>query len=552
MAREFEDRYRVRDNDVVDAAFFNDRFRPIDDRVYRLEERDNVATERLDAVVSDAQQRVEQALTPVVEQLFGLQEKGFLVLPVRETPPAAVNFVAGLQDIPTVTDSRASFFNPGAWVALRRTSTIDDWAIAKVASFDAAFGILSVDITHTGGDPGPHADVEITATGGATIAELMTLEAATTAAATIAVNVDDAVTARSLAEAARNAAMAAADDAADSAAAAATYDPAQFYTKGQVDTALGAKANSAALAAVATSGAYNDLTGKPAPAMADIQEFAASGTWTKPASKTMAMIEIWGGGGGGGSGRRGAAGSYRSGGGGGGGGAYVRRFVKLSTLGATETVTIGAGGPGGASQTANDTDGVYGGEGSATTFGAVAKAWGGVGGVGGKSAVTTDGGRGGGTLSGNLEPYWNIDGGAAGTSDPDRGPTGGSAINGGGGGGAGTSHTGGSGGGSAYGGPGGGGGGGINTSNLSDFGREGGSQSTESGGGGSGGTMAAGSAGAAFRGGGGGAGRLAGTGYDGGAGGTASGGGGGGGSTNGNPSGAGAPGGSGFARITCW
>lgn len=65
--------------------------------------------------------------------------------------------------------------------------------------------------------------------------------------------------------------------------------------------------------------------------------FTSSGTWTKPSIGTYAFIELWGGGGGG---ARGADS------GGGGGGAYRWALVALSSLAATEPVTIGAAGIG--------------------------------------------------------------------------------------------------------------------------------------------------------------------------------------------------------------
>lgn len=72
--------------------------------------------------------------------------------------------------------------------------------------------------------------------------------------------------------------------------------------------------------------------------IANRQVFDASGTWTKPAGLSadqLVLIELWGGGGGG---RNSTASS------GGGGGAYVRAIVTVGQLGATESVTIGAGG----------------------------------------------------------------------------------------------------------------------------------------------------------------------------------------------------------------
>lgn len=111
-------------------------------------------------------------------------------------------------------------------------------------------------------------------------------------------------------------------------------------------------------------------------------------TWTKPVTGgTWALIELWAGGGSGGKGRNSSAA------GGGGGGQYISRLVLLSTLGATEQVTIGAGG---AAQTVADTNGNVGGN---TTFGASATlvtAYGGGGGRGTDTTGVNGGGHGGG------------------------------------------------------------------------------------------------------------------------------------------------------------
>jgi hypothetical protein len=67
------------------------------------------------------------------------------------------------------------------------------------------------------------------------------------------------------------------------------------------------------------------------------QTFTSSGTWTKPTTGTMAKIEMWGGGGGGGS-----NGTDNFGG---GGGEYATIILPLSSLPASVSVTVGAGGP---------------------------------------------------------------------------------------------------------------------------------------------------------------------------------------------------------------
>ncbi len=202
---------------------------------------------------------------------------------------------------------------------------------------------------------------------------------------------------------------------------------------------------------------------------ADIQTFTSSGTWTKPSgfpSTAMVLIQGWG---------AGASGGFNTNAttraGGGGGGSYREVWKPLSELGATETVTIGAGG---ASQAVSNTAGVNGGN---TTFGAHLTARGGTGGNV-SAAGEADGGAGGGlfataatgTRSNDVtwEEGWgalstvdtpgyfgNTIGGGGGAAGTISGSAGGSSVYGGGGGG-GVKHggTNGAGGSSVYGGAG--------------------------------------------------------------------------------------------------
>ena len=151
----------------------------------------------------------------------------------------------------------------------------------------------------------------------------------------------------------------------------------------------------AAIAQSKISGLTDALAAKAAQAQVDVYATAGTFTWTKPAGAKSVDVHVISGGGGGASGRKGGAGTVAPGGGGGGGGSYSIRSFSASLLGATEPVTVGAGGNGGAAVTANTTNGNAGITGGNSSFGAWVATTGG----GGAPIPTTSSGGAGSSAS---------------------------------------------------------------------------------------------------------------------------------------------------------
>lgn len=121
--------------------------------------------------------------------------------------------------------------------------------------------------------------------------------------------------------------------------------------------------------------------------------FTANGTWTKPTGASEVHVITVGGGGAGGPAP--AVGSSQAGAGGGGGG-FGYHIIPAGDCGATEAVSIGAGGNGAA--------GAPGGNGGSTTFGSLATGFGGAG-AGYPSTPFYLGGGGGAGASGSYVEY---------------------------------------------------------------------------------------------------------------------------------------------------
>jgi len=210
-------------------------------------------------------------------------------------------------------------------------------------------------------------------------------------------------------------------DAIDSIVAAGAPN-ADTTTKGLVEIATDAEV----IAGTATGATGASLVATPSQIKTNYEKIvpivrtylnaASPATWTKPAGLKYIIVKVQAGGGGGGGNTTANLGSA-----GGGGGGYSEKLIAVATLGATETVTTGAGGAAGTGA------GGTGGTGGTSSFGTHATATGGVGGAGNTGVAGTGGIGSSGTI--------NIQGGGGGGSGLTNQPSGagGSSVLGGGG-----------------------------------------------------------------------------------------------------------------------
>ena len=111
------------------------------------------------------------------------------------------------------------------------------------------------------------------------------------------------------------------------------------------------------------------------------QVFTSGGTYTPTSGMNFCIVEVVGGGGGSG-GIQNTSGTGNSGSWGGGGGGYARKVFASATIGASQVVTIGAGGTAGAAGLNN------GGNGGTSSLGSLITATGGTGSLRGAAVAT--------------------------------------------------------------------------------------------------------------------------------------------------------------------
>lgn len=152
-------------------------------RLAPLEEQLDIQKEVADAIVARGLTVIEQELAPIVAQAdqildestasinaklarFEQKVTGGTVISMSNSSATLAN---GATLNLTIVPADREFFAPTPFLAISRASTVANWAIAKVNSFNRTTGALSITLEQVNGAGGPYTDWIITSLPGATL-----------------------------------------------------------------------------------------------------------------------------------------------------------------------------------------------------------------------------------------------------------------------------------------------------------------------------------------------------------------------------------------------
>ena len=245
------DRYRVADNDEVQAAYFNGVHEDLDLRLHAIEEKAVGWDEQVERFEDVALGKIDSALLPILQEAIVIRERietaahlGTLFT-ARSNTQLAVE--AGIQGLVISPDDRQRFA-PAGFLVLTSEIAPQNWLGGRLNAYDPWSGELSLLVTATSG-AGTHSDWFITATTDPVLAS-----AILDAAGSVSVSVVAAAQSAQQASTSQQAAASQAASAANSANLAAT-------SRAQANVSAIAASGSADVASFAAASAQTMLAG---------------------------------------------------------------------------------------------------------------------------------------------------------------------------------------------------------------------------------------------------------------------------------------------------
>jgi len=173
MSSRFDRAYRVSGTTVVNADIWNRIMRDIDTRIVAVEEKKADFEEAEKTLLDLGLRRINETLLPAAQRIQAVSELGFLIASSDEELTVVPDQQASLR---ISEGAQRDLFTPSPFVALTRRSTVEDYAIARVVTYDRETGILVFDVESVTGNPGPHNDWDVVALAGAVMAQMAALD----------------------------------------------------------------------------------------------------------------------------------------------------------------------------------------------------------------------------------------------------------------------------------------------------------------------------------------------------------------------------------------
>lgn len=169
----FAERFHADAQTTIDAAYWNSFVLELAARFTGLEgikiSWEEVSRQGIDVALA----RINEVLGPTAERIRDLAALGFLVAS-SETPVTLDN--GAVLDLVVTEGVSRGLFTPSPFVMLTRNLSADDYAVAKLRTYDRESGALQVEVVSFAGDPGPHSDWSIGAIAGSTLAQMLLLD----------------------------------------------------------------------------------------------------------------------------------------------------------------------------------------------------------------------------------------------------------------------------------------------------------------------------------------------------------------------------------------
>lgn len=168
-SRSLTESIQLTDRTLLNKELLVSILKAIDIRFLPLQAQQEAVTAAIEAVRKVGLDRINEVLTPAIQQIMEVQTKGFLVAN-SETP-----ITMGLGDIVTFfiqDEAQRALFTPAPYSIATRTGSPDDYGVIRTVSYNNETGAFIAEFISVEGDPGPHDDWFIGAVAGNVLASL--------------------------------------------------------------------------------------------------------------------------------------------------------------------------------------------------------------------------------------------------------------------------------------------------------------------------------------------------------------------------------------------